>query len=384
MKNLRLIPLLALLVAACASSAPTAAPSATPQSYEALASKLQAELDNQVKADLFISLSAAVILPDGQVWTGAAGKADIAVGTPATPDTSYEIGSITKTFVSALVLQLAHEGKLSLEDTIGHWLPDLRGDTNLAADKVTIRHLLSHTSGVADYADAVMTGTMDPARTFAPAEVLDAVGSPLFEPGTDWSYSNSNYILAGMIAEKAGGSKLASLLHTRLLDPLGLSDIRFQLDDRPAAPVAHGYDAVTTPGKRLDGWDGSGYIPNRFLASATGAAGCMTATASDLARWGAALYGGKVLDDASLTEMLDAERYENLPHRGNYGLGVAKMSTPDGTVVGHMGDVVFFQADLYHVIDKGVTVAILTNADDISLEALGHTFQTDIFRYLGA
>ena len=401
MRKLSLLPL-ALLVAACSSAAAptvaptatgaatpaatpavTAAPTASADAYAALAAQLQAELDKQVKSDIFISLSVAVILPDGRIWTGAAGKADVAAGTLTTPDTSYEIASITKTFVATLVLLLAQDGKLSLEDTIGKWLPQLRSNARFMADKVTIRQLLSHTSGISDY-EPVTFASMDPNRTFAPEQLLSLVGTPNFAAGTDWNYSNTNYILAGMIAEKAGGAKLASLLHTRLLDPLGLTNIRFQTADKPAAPAAHGYDAITTPGKRSDGWDGSGFIPNRCLASAAGAAGAMTATASDLAKWGAALYGGKVLNAASLQQMLDTERYENLPHRGNYGLGVGKASTAVGTVVGHGGDILYYASSLAYLMDHGVTIAILTNSDEMALDNLGQTLGTYTVRYLEA
>ena len=228
-------------VASAPSSTLPPATAAAASFDPALAAKLQTAIDRMVKVLHYPALSAAVILPNGTSWSGPAGKADAASGTPATPDTAFAIASITKTFVAALVLELVQDGVLSLDDPIATWLPQLAGDPRFAANRVTVRQLLDDTSGIADCMEAWSEAALkDPTRRWTPDAVIAFVGDPTFAPGTRWAYSNTNYILAGIIIERASGATVASSLRRRILDPLELAGTVLQQQEQPTGLIAHG------------------------------------------------------------------------------------------------------------------------------------------------
>jgi D-alanyl-D-alanine carboxypeptidase len=375
---------------AATTSAPTSFTPASPYSTPTLpasfdpelAAKLQASLEDFVTELHYPALAAAVILPDGSSWSGAAGKADVEANVPATPDTSFAIGSITKTFIAALVLELAHDGMLSLDDPIAKWLPELAGDARFMADRVTIRQLLDHTSGIDEYLNLAFLPALakDATHRWTTDELLPFVGDPRFVPGTEWAYSNTNYLLAGMIIERAGGSTVASLLRERILAPLKLEETVLQPEDRPGGPTAHGY--VKTPNETIDAWDGSGLTPNTSSASAAWTAGGIASTASDLARWATALYGGRVLDAASLAEMLDFKRNVGLRGGGVYGLGVQQWLGNAGITIGHAGGVPGFESAMWYFAKPRATVVILGNTDVVSLDAAYHSLETVVLAHL--
>lgn len=371
-----------------ASVARSAAPAASPEFDPALAAKLQTSLERVAKAMEYPALAVAVILADGSSWSGAAGMADVMAEMPASPGTSFAVGSITKTFTAALVLELAQDGVLSLDDPIAKWLPQLAGDARFAADRVTVRQLLDHTSGIAAPAgnDAFMAAVLkDPARRWTLDELLAYVGDPTFEPGTGWRYSNTGYMLAGMIIESATGSTVADVLRHRLLVPLGLERTVLQPQERPDSPTAHGY-ASYLPGRslRTDLWDGSGLTPCASLASAAWTAGGLAATASDLARWGAALYGGRVLDQASLAEMLDFERNAGLPNGGSYGLGAMKGLVEGVEAVGHSGAVPGFQAEMWYLTKQRAVLVVFANSDTARVADAYQSLQRIVVEHIGA
>jgi D-alanyl-D-alanine carboxypeptidase len=373
------------VTSAPSSSTPAAAVSFDP----ALAAELQADIEDSVSTLHYPALVAAVILPDGSSWSGAAGKLDVASGTPVTPDTSFAIASVTKTFIAALVLELAHDGVLSLDDPIARWLPQLAGDSRFAADRVTVRQLLDHTSGIADDTKALYAVvSKDLTRRWTPDELLQRfVGDPTFAPGTDWAYSNTNYLLAGLVIERASGSTVASLLGRRILAPLGLGRTVLQPQEQPAGPTAHGYSESSPGGtsdKPIDLWDGSGLTPNASWASAAWTAGGIASTAPDLARWAAALYGGRVLDPASLAAMLDFRRNLGIPHGGTYGLGAMTWFGDGGQAIGHSGGIAGFQSGMWYLTKRRTTVVILTNTDGVLLDPAFQSLQRIVLLHLGA
>ncbi len=167
------------------------------------------------------SASVAVVQGGKLVYTHAYGKAHIDPDKPATPDMRYSIGSISKQFTAAAILLLEQQGKLSLDDPVGKYVPGLtRGD------EITIRQILSHTSGYQDYwpEDYLMTPMMKPASA---QQILDTwAKKPLdFEPGTQWQYSNTNYVIAGLIVEKVSGRKLMEFLGEHIFHPLGMKSV---------------------------------------------------------------------------------------------------------------------------------------------------------------
>jgi D-alanyl-D-alanine carboxypeptidase len=230
---------------------------------------------------------AALRMPDGSVWYGAAGKGMLPPGgAKATPDTPWVIGSITKTFVAALAFKLQDEGRLSLDDPISTWLPDVAN-----AGQITLRMLLNHTSGLADYfwhpkyADLVYDR---PTYHWTVDEVmaLAAERAPVFAPGAKQEYSNTNYILAGRILEEVGGEPLAQQLRTRFFDPLDLTSVVFQGDEPVPDGAAKGY---WKDGSWVDWSDGTTLRPMTSAATVVWAAGAILSSARDLLRWEAAL-----------------------------------------------------------------------------------------------
>jgi D-alanyl-D-alanine carboxypeptidase len=300
-------------------------------------------------------VSAAVIFGDGSRWAGQSGKADVATKAPVTASTPFVVGSITKTFVAALVLKLVEDGVLGLDDPLSNWLPDYPNAAN-----ITIRQLLSHTSGVFDYFDhpdyaSAVYGHPDHAWT--PDEILATFQhKPYFAPGGGYHYSNTNYVLLGLVAEAARGSDIADQLRTRFWQPLGLDETWIQSEGPPPAQSARGY--LQSNGRLRDVGDQSGYRPTRSAATVAWSAGDVVSTADDIASWVDALYGGSVLTDASLAEMLDFDVYAG---DGNYGLGTMAREYRGFQLFGHTGSLRGYVAAAWYVPSSDATFVVLTN-----------------------
>ncbi|WP_221352337.1 serine hydrolase domain-containing protein [Streptomyces beigongshangae] len=272
-----------------------------------------------------------------------AGLADRATGDPARPGDRFRIASTTKTFVATVMLQLVGEGRVSLDDTVEHWLPGAVSGNGNDGGAITVRQLLQHTSGLFDYAAdlPVFTSTdgyrADRYTTWTP-EQLVAVATehvPNFAPGEGWGYSNTNYILAGMIIQKATGHSWEREVTARVIRPLGLRDT--------TAPTT--YPRIS--GRHLRGYSsfGEDRAPidvTDLNPTAGGAAGAMISTTADLSRFYRALLGGRLLRPAELALMRTAVRAPELD-RGwpgaRYGLGLMEVPLScGGTYYGHGGD----------------------------------------------
>jgi len=218
-----------------------------------LATALQTALDESREAAGIIGVTMAVITPEQGIWLGASGVSDSRTGTPMAPENLLLIGSITKTFVSALILQLAEEGKLTLEDSIEQWFPGLVPN----GENITIHQLLNHTSGIFDFLsheDYYMLVGSDLNKIWDPKEIVALATSkePYFEPGAGFMYSNTNYILLGMIVESATGSTLANELRSRLLEPLKLEHTYLAGYEDVPGGTPHGYWDFTGDGNLDD------------------------------------------------------------------------------------------------------------------------------------
>src|SRR5881394_1986138 len=236
------------------------------------------------------SASVAVV-KDGQIaYVKAYGDARLEPKTPATPQMRYSIGSISKQFTAAAILLLQEQGKLSLDDKVGKYVPDLT-----RANDVTIRQLLSHTSGYQDYwpQDYVMPGMLKP--TDAQQIMNTWAKKPLdFDPGTKWQYSNTNYVIAGVIVEKVGHMPLLQLLQQRVFAPLGIKST-FDTDSGPLTENdPRGYLRFALGPLRPAPKEGKGWM---F------AAGELAMTAEDLAKWDVSVINQTVLKPASYREM---------------------------------------------------------------------------------
>ena len=289
-----------------------------------------------------VSVLASVTGPDGR-RSARAGVADLATRQPAPLDGEFRIGSVTKTFVATVVLQLAGEGRLSLDDTVAHWLPGAVEGNGNDGSRITIRELLQMTSGIYDYVNdlpllASAAGFQASRfRTYTPRQLvaLAMQHRPLFAPGTSASYSNTNYVLLGMIISQVTGRSWAQEVNARIIRPLGLRHT-----------IIPGTSPLI-PGSHADGYSGlGGNTPVNVTAlnpSAADAAGSMISTTADLSRFYAALAGGRLLAPAQLAEMEATTAApggaEGFPG-ARYGLGLDWFPLPcGGGYFGHSGGI---------------------------------------------
>lgn len=252
-----------------------------------------------------VGMTVAIARADEPPLIVAWGHVDAARQAPATPDTVYEIGSITKTFTAALILRRVEHGRLSLDEAVTRWLPELRG----TADDVTVRHLLAHASGLSSAPVAE-----DMSLPVSAEALLAAVRDrPVeFTPGARFRYNNNGYGLLGLILERESGRPYADLLRQELIEPLGLSR---------TAPCAF-EDATRPTGFNHNFVDGEGPAPHtRHHPLASGAAGMLCSTAGDVLAWQSALMSGRVLQPQTLALMTEPQRLSNGSPSG-YGLGI--------------------------------------------------------------
>ncbi len=275
----------------------------------------------------------AVSWAGDRAWSGAAGV--MRDGKQRlTTDQPLVIGSITKTFTASLILQLIHEGRLALDAPVVDYLPDEPG-----LEGVTVRELLSHTSGLADlYVPLSESLLSKPDQVWTPDQVLRRIGQQWFAPGTDWGYSNTNYVVLGLLAERVTGEPVAKLLDERFFGPLGLHHTRL----------------ISTDG---------GTLLDPSWATAFWTAGAICSSAPDLVRWGDALYGGGVVDPVSLGEMLTF-------NDDDYGLGARRIELGDHVGVGHTGLLATYTAILVHLPTERVTMALIVNRSQVDVAGM--------------
>lgn len=231
-----------LATAGCNPASTAATPSSSgPDTPIVDVAALQTGLDGLVA--LGVPGVVVMVRDDDRSVVLTAGVSDLEAATPMSPDATFRIASLTKPFTASVVMQLVADGTVGLDDTVEQWLPGLVTD----ADRITIRQLLGHTSGVADYFSdpAVVAPYLegDEGYVWTPqqlVEIADHLGAT-FEPGTDFSYSNTNYALVGLIVEAATGHKLGDEMQTRIFDALGLANTTFAVDTTLDPQLAHGY-----------------------------------------------------------------------------------------------------------------------------------------------
>jgi D-alanyl-D-alanine carboxypeptidase len=334
----------------------------TPRSEAILRATLQRRLDRLRVREGIPGVSVAILFPDGTTWRGTSGLANVKTGEPVTMDTAFAIASISKTFTATLILALAEEGKVDLAHRVIDYLPELSIDR-----RVTVRMLLNHTSGLRDFfLDPKIDKALlaDRGRTWNAAKSLHYMGKPYFKPGKGWHYSNTNYLILGLIAERVDGRSLATQLRTRFFEPLDLAHTFEQINGAPRGPVAHGYrfDGASTKLRPVDLSDGTDMAPFTSVVSAAGAAGSIASTPSDLIRWAHALYGGDVLGPAALQTMIGgvtyaADRTTAVP----YGLGVQTIVFDGHPSLGHSGRLLGFRAAVRWFPQERIAIAVVTN-----------------------
>ncbi|QEH38597.1 Penicillin-binding protein 4* [Aquisphaera giovannonii] len=294
--------------------------------------------------------ASVAVVRDGKILLARGyGLANLELGVPAAADTVYQLASVTKTFTATAVMMLVKDGKVGLDDRIVDRLPGLPA----AWKDVTVRHLLTHTSGIKSY-----TSTKDfekqMRRDFTRREILDLVAKePLeFAPGEKWDYCNTGYFLLGMLIEKAASKPYAEFMAERVFGPLGMSRTRTN-DLRAVIPGrAQGYE-----------WDGKAFRNGEYVSPTQPfAAGMLVSTVDDLVKWDAALRDHTLLDAATLEAMWQPAP---LPKGGKaqYGFGWGVSRVNGHRRISHGGGISGFSTELMRFPDDGLTVIVLTNAE---------------------
>ena len=316
-------------------------------------------------------VSIGIVLKDGTVLTSVAGVADRTTKTPLTPDGLMLAGSTGKTFFAALALQLIESGRLDLEAPISKYLGDRPWFPRLPnASSITVRHLMTHTSGLVRYEmNPKFTADLraQPDKVWSPEEevayLLDA--TPPFPAGQGWDYSDTNYIVLGMIMEKVTGTKAYDEIRTRFLTPLKLGGVVPQVS-RQIPKLVSGYAGANDP----LGFADEMMVNGRLIINPQfeWAGGGFATSAGDLARWGHALYGASSgtsaapITEAMRGRMINAAVAARLGPQVSYGLGVIiRPTTPVGPVWGHSGFFPGYQSELVYAVDRGITVAVQIN-----------------------
>lgn len=304
-----------------------------------------------------IGMTVAIARADEPPLILAWGHVDAAGAAPATADTVYEIGSITKTFTAALILRRVEQGRLSLDEGVTRWLPELQG----SADVVTIRHLLAHTSGLSS-APVLEDMSLPVSAEDLLAAVRDRPAD--FSPGARFRYNNNGYGLLGLILERESGRAYAELLREDLLQPLGLSR---------TAPCAF-EDASRPTGFNHNFVEGEGPVPHtRHHPLASGAAGMLCSTAGDVLAWQSALMSGRVLEPQTLALMTEPQRLSNGSASG-YGLGI--YVDEGGERLHHGGAASGFITQMAWRPRERLGVVVLTNG--IYAGALAESLEQDL------
>jgi CubicO group peptidase (beta-lactamase class C family) len=298
------------------------------------------------------SASIAIVKDSKVVYTHAYGKARLSPELLATPDMRYSIGSVSKQFTAAAILLLAEDGKLYLDDAVGKYIPGLtRGND------ITIRQILSHTSGYQDY--YAEDYTMTPMRSATTAQfIIDTwAKKPLdFEPGTQWQYSNTNFVIAGRIVEVITGHPLMDFITTRIFHPLGMKSVWNSDEEKLTSTDALGYARNALAPLRPSIPDGHGWMY---------AAGELAMTAHDLALWDISLMNRSLLKPESYNQMFTEVKLKD--GKGtHYGLGVEVIDRGGHLSIEHSGEVSGFVSDNVVLVNDHIAIVALTNQEAAS------------------
>jgi D-alanyl-D-alanine carboxypeptidase len=331
---------------ACAAPPPSAptptVPPTTVAADTAWTARLQRVLDSAVRAVPLRGASAAVVLPDGRLWRGVAGFS--APGAPMDTAMRLGIGSISKSLTATLLVRLAEQGRLSLDDPLSRWLPPIAH----VSPAITVRQLLNHTSGVFDvidapgYRDSILA---DVQARWTPQRMLALLRPPLFAPGTGFRYTNTNYQLAGLVAEAVGGRPLHQQVRDQLLAPLGLTAPFLDQYENPTGPL---------PG----GWVGGtmNVMDTRTSTySAAWAAGAYFSTPEALARWWQGLMTGRLVGTASLAAMMTTVGSDG------YGLGIVRRQLAGRAIWSHTGEIRGFTSVALHDPAGRFSLVVIAN-----------------------
>ncbi len=290
--------------------------------------------------------ASVLVIRDGlPIIRRSVGLADLEGRVAATPATNYRLASMTKQFTATAILLLAEDGRLSLADPVRKWLPTLPA----AADGITIRHLLTHTSGLIDYEDVMAEGTTQQLHDADVLHLLESQNRTYFAPGTAYRYSNSGYALLALIVGRASGSDFATFLRERIFRPLHMDNtVAFEDGISTVANRAYGYSLINNVWTRTD----------QSLTSAVLGDGGIYSSIDDLTKWDAALYDNRLLRAESLRAAFTPATKTDDP-AVQYGFGW-RMT---GDSLWHSGETMGFRNVIVRFPQHRLTVVVLTNRD---------------------
>jgi D-alanyl-D-alanine carboxypeptidase len=338
---------LSLSVTACGGSSSASHPSTS------LGATVDAVAQTALAQQGLPGMTVALAKNGSILYAQAYGVSDLSTQTPAQPASVFEIGSVTKQFTAALIMKLQEQGQLHVDDSISIYLPEYAFPS-----AITLRMMLTHTSGLANFTDFPQLGDWVK-NGVSEATVLTAVSqAPLqFQPGTQYSYSNSNFFALGTIIEKLTGQSYAAYLQASILQPLGLVNTYYALP--PASQAATGYTN-----------NGAGLVPAILWdRSAAFAAGALSSNVYDLVAWDNALVHGKVVSPASFQAMTTSNGFQ-IPGGGSYGFGLALWSFNNRPLIWHDGQIGGFTTETAVFLDSGFAIVVLTNDQDANPDAV--------------
>jgi CubicO group peptidase (beta-lactamase class C family) len=293
------------------------------------------------------------------------GLANVELDVPVKPATIFQSGSVGKQFTSAAIMMLVEEGKIGLDDSLPKYFPDAPATWR----GITIRQLLSHTSGLADYASDSLTkpgGPINLRADYTEDQLVQVIETlPIeFAPGEDWAYCNSNYLLLGAVIRKVTGKFYGDVLQERIFKPLGMTRTRIISEADIVPNRAAGYQLV---GGKLKNQD---WVSPSFNTTADGA---LYFNVLDLAKWDAALYGEKLLKKSSFDQMWTVVKLKNgQPNSHHYGFAWFIDSVNGHRVIQHSGSWQGFKTYIARYVDDRVTVVVLANLGDADQAVIAH------------
>jgi D-alanyl-D-alanine carboxypeptidase len=328
------------------------------QSAAAEVATIDAVVQKHMRLPGAVGTSVAVARGEELSYERAHGFAELEFGVNADAETMFRIGSITKQFTAAAILALSARGKLSVDDPLTKFLPDYPTHGH----EITLRHLLTHTSGIPSYTGLGPSWELHKAREL-PDDELVALWKELpleFEPGSQWRYSNSGYYLLGMVIAKVSGQSYADFLREAFFDPLKLTRMRHDSNAELLLNRAQGY---AFEGERF-------WIDGLLGLSQPGAAGMLLSTAGDLVRWQRALVSGKVIAPEAYEEMT-LPFLLNGGGESQYGFGLRLDQQAGHRRIWHGGGIDGFNSVLLYFPDEGLHVAVISNSEGLRADALG-------------
>ena len=316
--------------------------------------ELQAELDEALLAVNGVGVSAALIMPDGEIWLGASGMSDPEQGEEITTDMLFDVGGVRESFSVAQILQYEEEGTLSIENPISNWLPDYQYIDN----SITVRQLLEHTSGIYDMSENPINPfasypNLDHTRVWAPDEYLSLlIKEPSFQPGTSWQYSSTNVHVLRMIIDEITSDGRVQDLRNRFFNPLGLNSTFVEY-----------FETIPAQYKLAHGWhSGSDIYSYPRTAMATALQQSTLMTAEDAVKWFYALFTGEVINQTSLNKMTDFKFPSS--SEPEFGLGIQRAEYGGVDLWGDWGWQFGFTTLVAYSPDHEFCLAVLCNFND--------------------